>query len=98
MTTRAQTGALAAEAPVLEVIGAGVGHVVLTRAAADLIAPPGNPILPALVTLVAAHRAAGTAQREHAYGTATLRVVRAREGALVVGLAADGAAAWRRDG
>ena len=35
--------ASAPPADLLEVIGAGIGHVVVTRAAADVIAPGGGP-------------------------------------------------------
>jgi hypothetical protein len=31
---------------VLEVVGNGIPHIVITRAAADVIAPAGSPILP----------------------------------------------------
>jgi len=80
--------------PVLEVIGTGIGHVVIQREAADLIAPLGSPILPALVTLISAHRATGLTQSEHRCGDAIVRVVQATT-ALVVGVAntGDGGAA-----
>src|SRR5262245_38038999 len=87
--------ARAPQAPssLLEVIGAGVGHVVIQREAADLIAPLGSPILPGLVTLISAHRATGLNQSEHRCGDAIVRVV-ACATALVVGVANTGAAGW----
>jgi hypothetical protein len=71
-------------ASVLEVIGHDVGHVVITRAAAAVIAPAGSPILPALVALIAAHKASNRPRTEHRYRDAVLWVVQATS-ALVVG-------------
>jgi hypothetical protein len=53
-------------APVLEVVGNAVGHVILSRGAAAVLAPDGSPILPPLVALVAAHKASNQPRSEHA--------------------------------
>ena len=50
-------------ADVLEVVGHDVGHVYITRAAADVLAPAGRPILPQLVALVAKHRTSNRSRR-----------------------------------
>ena len=76
----------ATQATALEVIGTGIGHVVIQREAADLLAPLGSPILPALLTLVEAHRATGKEFSEHRRGDVLLRVVNAPSG-LGVGMA-----------
>jgi hypothetical protein len=63
---------------VLEVVGHGVGHVYVSRAAAEVLAPRGAPILPPLVALLTAHKAtryARTECTEHRYGEVTLCVV-----------------------
>lgn len=52
-------------APVLEVVGGSVGHVYVTREAADVLAPSVGALLPALVAVVAEHRATGAEQSDH---------------------------------
>jgi hypothetical protein len=69
---------------VLEVIGHDVGHVYVSRRAADLLAPGGAPILPALVALVAAHRACNQSRTEHRVADAVVCVVTAASAAIVV--------------
>jgi len=82
-------------APMLEVVGADLGHVYLSRAAANCIAPAGTPLLPALVALVAEHRAAaaGAEHTDHRRGHAVLRVVRTTSGLVVALRGADVGAA-----
>jgi hypothetical protein len=65
-------------ASVLEVVGHGVGHVYVSRRAAEVLAPGGAPILPPLVALVMAHKAnthARTECTEHRYRDTVLCVV-----------------------
>jgi hypothetical protein len=78
MKTRPTVGASVAPPTVLEVIGHGIGHVYVSRAAANVLAPCGQPILPPLVALITAHKArtpARTECTEHRYGDTVLCVV-----------------------
>src|SRR5262249_54932621 len=63
--------------------GHDIGHVFITRAAADVIAPGGSPILPPLVALIAKHTASDQ-RTEHRYGGVVVVVVPTPT-ALVVG-------------
>jgi hypothetical protein len=62
-------------APLLEVLGHAIGHVVITRNAAAVIAPAGRAILPPLVALVTAHKATTHTRTEHRYGDVVLCVI-----------------------
>jgi hypothetical protein len=66
------------------VVGNAVGHVLLSRAAAAVLAPDGRAILPPLVALVAAHKASQQMRSEHQVAGVVL-VVEQTASAVVVG-------------
>jgi hypothetical protein len=81
---RTVPGSAAQPGLVLEVIGHDVGHVYVSRRAADTIAPGGASILPAIVRLVMAHRACNQSRTEHRFADAVVCVVTAASAAVVV--------------
>jgi hypothetical protein len=70
-------------ASVLEVVGHDIGHVYVSRAAADTIAPGGAPILPALVALIAAHKARQQPRTVHRHGDVFVCVITTASGIVV---------------